>query len=53
MPYIVVHRTGKRPWKILREDTRKIVGSSVTEEEAKASVRARYAAEDRKKKTGR
>ena len=49
------------PWKavksgkgavIKRADTGKVVGHSTSLEKAKASVRARYAAEYNKKKTG-
>lgn len=45
MPYKVVKKSGERPYKIVRKDTGKIVGSSKTKEAAKASVRARYANE--------
>lgn len=45
MPYGIVKRKGKRPWKIVRRDTGKTVGSSVTKAMAKASIRARYANE--------
>lgn len=43
MPWIVKKGRGSRPWKIVREDTGQVVGSSMTEEQARASVRARYA----------
>ena len=43
MPYSVVKRNGPRPWKIMNEDTGRIVGSSDTAADAKASIRARYA----------
>jgi len=44
MPYKVVRGSGKKPWKIIRSDTGKQVGSSTTKAKAEASVRARYAA---------
>jgi hypothetical protein len=43
MPWSIKKGTGKRPWKIIRSDTGKVVGSSTSKEEAKAAVRARYA----------
>lgn len=42
MPWHVEKRSGDRPWKIVKDDGT-VVGSSKTEAEAKASVRARYA----------
>lgn len=46
MPYIVRYESGgPRPWKIVRKDTGKVVGSSVSKKKATASMRARYAAE--------
>lgn len=42
MPYRIVQRSGKRPWKIIKKATGKVVGSSLTKEDAEASVRARY-----------
>ena len=45
MPYTVKKGSGPRPWKIVRKDTGKVVGSSTSKAEAQASVRARYAAE--------
>jgi len=48
MPYKVVKRGGARPWKIIRADNGKQVGSSKTRAEAVKSMRARYAAENRK-----
>jgi len=55
MPYMVENRGGKKPWKIIKKETGEVVGSSMTEEEAMASVRARYAADTsmRKKKDAR
>lgn len=43
MPWKVKRGKGKRPWKIIKADTGKVVGSSTTKAKAKASVRARYA----------
>lgn len=48
MPYKVVKRGGKKPWKIIKTDTGKVVGSSATKAQAQASVRARYAGEGKK-----
>lgn len=45
MPYVIEHRTGARPWKIVNEDTGKIVGSSKTRRAAQKSVNARRASE--------
>lgn len=45
MPYSVKKGSGVRPWKVVRADTGKVVGSSFTKEHAQASMRARYAAE--------
>lgn len=46
MPYIVRKRgKGKRPWKIIKKDTGKVVGSSTSKSKAEASVRARYSNE--------
>lgn len=45
MPYKIVKRSGERPWKIIKKDTGKVVGSSTSKAKAKASVRARYAGE--------
>jgi len=42
MPWTTRKGKGKRPWKIIRSDTGKVVGSSITKAKAKASVRARY-----------
>jgi len=47
MPWTVIKandlKTPSRPWKIIRADTGKVVGSSKTKAMAQASVRARYA----------
>ena len=43
MPWSVRKGSGKRPWKIIRSDTGKVVGSSTSKAKAQASVRARYA----------
>ncbi len=48
MPYKVVKRTGKRPWKIL-DRFGKVVGSSLKKKNAQASIRARYMVERREK----
>lgn len=46
MPYHVEKRSnGPRPYKTIRSDTGKIVGSSTSRENAEASIRARLAAE--------
>lgn len=50
MPYRVEKRSGSRPYKIIKTTTGEVVGSSKTKEEAKASVRARYSAENEKKR---
>jgi len=50
MPWKVVKRDGPKPWKIIRADTGKIVGSSTTKAKALASMRIRYAAKEGKKK---
>ena len=42
MPYEIRKTKGKRPYKIINKDTGKIVGSSMTMENAEASIRARY-----------
>jgi hypothetical protein len=43
MPYTIRKGTGKKPYKIVKKTTGKIVGSSTSKAKAKASVRARYA----------
>lgn len=47
MPYRIVKRNTNdgRPYKIIKVDTGKVVGSSKTMNDAKASIRARYANE--------
>lgn len=42
MPWAVKKSTGPRPYKIVRKDTGKVVGSSTSKSKAQASVRARY-----------
>lgn len=46
MPYAIKYQPSKapkgRPWKIWNTEKNKQVGSSVTKEDAEASVRARY-----------
>ena len=49
MPYKIKKQTGSRPYKIVRADTGKVVGSSKTVADAKASIRARYAHEKERK----
>lgn len=48
MPYKIKYVRGPRPWKIVDENG-KVVGSSVSEKDAKASIRARLAGEHNKK----
>ena len=43
MPWSVRKGSGPRPWKIIKSDTGKVVGSSTSKAKAKASVRTRYA----------
>jgi len=50
MPYKVENRSGTRPFKIINKNTGKIVGSSTSMADAKASIRARYAGEKKKGK---
>jgi hypothetical protein len=45
MPYGIIKKSGKRPYKIVRKDTGKVVGSSTNKQKAQASIRARYANE--------
>jgi hypothetical protein len=45
VPYAVKKGSGEKPYKIVRKDTGKTVGSSTSKAKAKASVRARYANE--------
>ena len=44
MPYSIKYKpTGDdRPWKIIKKDTKEVVGSSKTRKDAEASIRARY-----------
>lgn len=49
MPWHVEKRSGEKPWKIVKDATGKVVGSSETKREAEASVRARYASESKKR----
>lgn len=51
MPWSIKKGTGSRPWKIVKDKTGKVVGSSVSRRKALSSIRARYAAEGAK--TGR
>ncbi len=44
MPYKIVKRSGKKPYKIVNIDKGKIVGSSTSKAKAQASIRARHAA---------
>jgi hypothetical protein len=44
MPYKIRYKKGVRPWKIVDENG-VIKGSSLTEKDAKASIRARLAGE--------
>lgn len=48
MPWHVEKRGGKKPWKVIKDSTGEVVGSSETREKAVASIRARYAAESKK-----
>ena len=48
MPY-TIKKQGSQ-WVIIKSDTGKVVGHSSTKEKAQASVRARYAGENKKKK---
>lgn len=48
MPWKVVKRQGEKPWKIVKTNTGRVVGSSATRKDAEASVRARYAADNPK-----
>lgn len=43
MPWTLRRGTGKKPYKIVKKGTGKVVGSSKTKKMAKASIRARYA----------
>ncbi len=46
MPYSIRYVKGaERPWKIVKKDTGKVVGSSKSRKAAEASIRARHAGE--------
>jgi hypothetical protein len=45
MPYTIRRQGGPKPWKIIRKDDGRVVGSSDSREKAEASVRARLAGE--------
>jgi hypothetical protein len=51
MPWSVKKGKGSRPWKIVKNTTGKVVGTSTSRRKALSSIRARYAAEGAK--TGR
>lgn len=42
MPYTIKKTTGSRPWKIIKQSTGEVVGSSTSKSKAEASVRARH-----------
>ena len=48
MPWHVEKRSGKKPWKIIKDSTGEVVGSSASKAQAVASIRARYAHEGKK-----
>jgi hypothetical protein len=48
MPYSIKKGKGARPWKIIRKSDNKIVGSSKTKADAKASIRARMQGESKR-----
>lgn len=50
MPWTVVRGGGRKQWKIVKATTGEVVGSSTSKAKAEASVRARYAAENKKNK---
>ena len=50
MPYKVVKRSGKKPWKIINRNTGQVVGSSNSKSKAQASARARMAGHKQSKK---
>ncbi len=50
MPYKILKKPGSRPFKIIKKETGKVVGTSKTKIKALASMRARYAAEKAKQK---
>lgn len=49
MPYRILKKSGPRPYKIIRLEDGKEVGSSATRSDAEASIRARYAGEKKKR----
>jgi len=49
MPWKVKKGSGPKPFKIVKKDSGKVVGSSTSKAKAEASVRARYANYDKKK----
>ena len=48
MPYKIVKKKGSRPYKIIKKDTGKTVGSSVSKSMATKAMKARYAHEKTK-----
>lgn len=48
MPYRISYRDGKKPWKIVRADTGKVVGSSDSHEKAARSIGYRQSGEKKK-----
>ena len=53
MPYKVIKKSGKKPWKIIALNTGQIVGSSTSKKKAEASVHARLGASHGWMPTGR
>ena len=47
MPYLIRKGAGPRPYKIVKRSTGRIVGTSLTMDDARASIRARYLGEHR------
>jgi len=45
MPYRIEHGSGSKPWKLVKTDTGKVVGSSKTKADAEASRRLRMGIE--------
>ncbi len=43
MPYKIEKRGGERPYKIIKKDTGKVVGSSTSRAMAEKAMKARYA----------
>ena len=43
MPYSIKKGSGKRPWKLVKKSTGKVVGTSTSKTKAQAAMRARYA----------